>query len=200
MSEHWRLFIAIEPPPPVLEAVRGAQNHLKRRVPDGVARWVRPEGVHLTLKFLGDVPLSQLDNLQTALTSATAGLRRFSLAVQGVGCFPNNERPRVVWLGLGGDLDALHALQARVEAAVAPLGYPTEKRPFHPHLTLARAGRRASRGDLAALGELVERTTVEASAGWPVGALSLVRSQLEPGGAIYTQVHQFVLEPLDDEQ
>ena len=84
MSERWRRFIAVEPPPPVLEAVRGAQNRLKRSVPDGVVRWVRPEGVHLTLKFLGDVPLSQLDDLQAALAAATTRPRRFALDVQGV--------------------------------------------------------------------------------------------------------------------
>jgi 2'-5' RNA ligase len=200
MSERWRLFIAVEPPPPVLEAVRGAQNRLKRSVPDGVVRWVRPEGVHLTLKFLGDVPLSQLDDLQTALAAATTRPRRFALDVRGVGCFPDARRPRVVWLGLGGDLASLGVLQARVEEYVAPLGYPTEDRAFHPHLTLGRAERRASRDDLAALGELVDRTTIGPLADWPVGALSLVRSQLKPGGAVYTQVHQFDLESLDDEQ
>jgi 2'-5' RNA ligase len=199
MSEHWRLFVAVEPPSPVLEAVREAQSRLKRDVPDGVVRWVRPEGVHLTLKFLGDVPLNQLDDLQVALTSAAAGCHGFSLDVKGVGCFPDTRRPRVVWLGLSGDLRDLHALKARVEEQVSPLGYPTENRAFHPHLTLGRAGRRASRDDLAALGELVERTTVETLAGWSVGALSLMRSQLKPGGAIYTQIHQVVLESLDDE-
>jgi 2'-5' RNA ligase len=200
MSERWRLFIAIEPPPPVLEAVRGAQTDLKRRVPDGVARWVKPEGVHLTLKFLGDVPQNQLDDLQSVLSDAAAGLQRFALYVQGVGCFPNTRRPRVVWLGLGGDLESLSTLQARVEEHVVPLGYPTEDRAFHPHLTLARADRRASRDDLSALGELIERTTSGKLADWPVGALSLMRSQLRPGGAVYTQVHEVVLEPLDDKQ
>jgi 2'-5' RNA ligase len=197
MSERWRLFIAIEPPPPVLEAVRGAQNRLKRTLPGGVARWVNPEGVHLTLKFLGDVPLNQLDDLQTALTDAASGVHRFSLNVQGVGCFPDTRRPRVVWLGLGGNLERLGLLQERVEEYVAPLGYPTEDRAFHPHLTLARAERRASRDDLAALGKLVERTTLGALVDWPVGALSLIRSQLRPGGAVYTQVHEVVLEPLE---
>ena len=197
MSETWRLFVAIEPPAPVLEAVARVQDDLKRLFPERAVRWVKPEGVHLTLKFLGNVPLSQIDSLKAALAEATSGSghRRFDLGVEGLGCFPSIRRPRVIWLGLTGDLDSLRALQADVEKYIAPLGYPTEKREFRPHLTLARASRGASRDAIAAVGRIVEKTDVGYLADWHVGEVSLMRSQLKPGGAVYTQLGAFELTP-----
>ena len=108
MSESWRLFIALELPPNVLKAVAQAQTDLKRFIPSQAARWVRPESVHLTLKFLGDAPVGQVEDLKIALVEATAGHSGFELGIQGLGCFPNARRPRVLWLGITGDLKQLN--------------------------------------------------------------------------------------------
>ncbi len=196
MAETWRLFIALELPAEVLKKLTEAQNDLKRITPARAVRWVDSKGIHLTLKFLGDVPLGQVEVLKEALAEASSGHRRFKLGVEGLGCFPDTRRPRVLWLGVVGDLERLAALQSAVEAKIAPLGYPSEERGFHPHLTLARSHRNASRDDIAALGRVAEeRAKTGPIAGWEVETLSLMRSQLKPDGAIYTQVYEISLEP-----
>lgn len=195
MSEAWRLFIALELPPNALEAVKQAQADLSRLIPPHAARWVRPEGIHLTLKFLGEAPVEQIDDLKAALAEATAGHNGFELGIQGLGCFPNARRPRVVWLGITGDVQQLRALQADVEKSIAPLGYPTESRRFSPHLTLARAARRASRDDLEELGRVAEEKDLGHLVNWRVDSVSLMRSQLKPDGAVYTQIGHAPLEP-----
>ncbi len=194
MSEMWRLFIAVELPEPVVKSVAKVQGDLKRAIPDRAARWVRPEGIHLTLKFLGDVPIDQLDNLRGGMSDAASGHETFFLGIQGLGCFPNLKQPRVLWLGLVGEVQALAALQESVEACIAPLGFPSESRGFQPHLTLARSGRDATREELAALGRAAERGLGQI-ASWQVKNFSLMRSQLRPEGAVYTRVWDVSLEP-----
>ncbi len=191
----WRLFIALELPLALLEAIARAQDKLKRTFPPRAARWVDPYGIHLTLKFLGDVPVDQIGAIKAGMAKAAQGQRTFRLAVKGLGCFPNIRQPRVVWAGLAGDLDALAALQASIETHMAALGYPTEERGFNPHLTLARVGRNASREEIAALVEAARKTTVGTLGRWQVEGMSLMRSQLRPAGAIYTQVGEVKLEP-----
>jgi 2'-5' RNA ligase len=195
MSEAWRLFIALELPPDVLKAIARVQSRLEDVFPERAIRWTRPQGIHLTLKFLGDAPPEQLDDLNAALAGAAAGHKAFRLGVEGVGCFPNTQRPRVVWLGVVGDLKPLRALQAGVEEHIAPLGYPSDERGFSPHLTLGRARNNAGRDALSAVGQLVETEEVGRLADWQVTSVSLMRSQLKPGGAVYTQVGEAGLEP-----
>ncbi len=195
MTSSWRLFVALELPAEIVRELKRLQADLQRTVPEGIASWVRPEGIHLTLKFLGDVPLKQLDALKAALEAAARGQRRFSLHLGGLGCFPNTAHPRVLWVGVEGDLQHLSALQANVEKHIAPLGYPPEERGFSPHLTLARARRGARREEAAMLGRAAETHHVSQAILWQVEAVSLMRSQLDPHGAIYTRIHQVVLEP-----
>lgn len=194
MSEMWRLFIALELPPPILQSVSRVQNDLKRKIPERAAKWVRPDGIHLTLKFLGDVPTNQMDAIRTSLADAVEGHAPFFIGIQGLGCFPHTRQPRVLWLGLVGEVQKLAALQQSVEQQIAPLGYPTEERGFHPHLTLARANRDAPRQDLAALGRAAEDGLGQLGS-WQVANVSLMRSQLRPTGAVYTQVWDISLEP-----
>ncbi len=195
MRGPWRLFVALELPSDVLHALEKLQADLRRHIPGRAVRWVRPEGIHLTLKFLGDVPCDQVGELQTALDQAVAGRHRFSLNVEGLSCFPNMNRPRVLWVGVTGALKPLLALQQGVEEHIAPLGFSTEERSFSPHLTLARTGQRASRDEMAALGEAVQKYTIGQIASWEVQTVSLMRSYLKPDGATYTQVYTVALEP-----
>jgi 2'-5' RNA ligase len=197
----WRLFIALELPRTLIDSIARTQNDLKRsfstREAAHVARWVKPDGIHLTLKFLGDVPTEQVGALKLALSEAVRDSTSISLTAEGLGCFPNARQPRVLWVGLRGDLDALMALWQSVEARIAPLGYPAEERGFSPHLTLARAARNASRNEIAALGEIAGKATVGTLGSWRAESVSLMRSQLRPEGAIYTQVAKVMLEPDD---
>jgi 2'-5' RNA ligase len=156
-------------------------------------KWVRPDGIHLTLKFLGDVDDAQEPVLRAALARAASGgggeprERGVTLQVAGFGVFPDFHRPRVVWAGVAPD-PALELLQDGVERAFAPLGFPTEARAFRPHVTLGRAARDARPRDFAglepALGALAFAATVL------VSDLDLMQSTLQSGGAVYHVKHR----------
>jgi len=149
-------------------------------------KWVRGEAVHLTLKFLGEVADEREPELAAALTSAAAGTRTLSLALGGFGVFPDFQRPRVVWVGIAPE-PGLEILQHRVEQEFAPLGFPTEGRPFRPHVTLGRAARDARpvsfTGLEAALGGVEFAQTAV------VCALDLMQSTLQSGGPVYHVRH-----------
>ncbi len=186
MVEELRLFVALELPAPVLTALEKLQEQLRADRSARAVRWTRPEGIHLTLKFLGETPAPRLDAIRAGLVEVASGHRSLRLQAAGLGCFPNPRAPRVIWVGLSGDLDALGALQEAVEAALAPLGFPTEKRPFSPHLTLGRVQQDAAPADVRALGALVTGTTVGTLGAWQAAAVSLMRSELSRAGARYT--------------
>jgi 2'-5' RNA ligase len=182
-----RTFIAIEMPPAAqatlaavqqaLQAVRGARDCVK---------WVRPEIIHLTLQFLGDVPASRLAAVGDAVARAGAGVPTFTLHLTEAGAFPNNRRPRVVWVGLGGKLDVLAHLQKMVERELADLGFPPEDRSFSPHLTVGRVRQNADPEAVRALGEAIAGLRIEESEPFPVEAVRVMRSDLRPDGPIYT--------------
>ena len=165
----------------------GAATQMLRDARIEGLRAVRPEGVHLTLKFLGDVPGSRVDEIGHALSEAVAGHRRFEVSTGGFGAFPNTRRPQVLWVGLAGRLEPLMGLQADVDAALVGLGFPAEKRPFHPHLTLARLDRRMSAEARRASLDALEATGLPAVR-MPVRSVSLVQSILGRGGATYVRL------------
>jgi 2'-5' RNA ligase len=195
MTAELRLFIALELPRDVLDALSGVQADLQRDAPDRTVRWVKPAGIHLTLKFLGETPASQRDAIQAALDEAARGHGPLTLIASRLGCFPNTRRPRVVWVGLEGDQAGLGALQSSVERALEPLGFAPEKRGFSPHLTLGRVRREAYAADVKALGSLIEARSggVGEVARWTAGGVSLMRSELGRGGARYTCLHHVPL-------
>lgn len=186
MKQVLRTFIAIELDEAMREALAAVQKELRAAVPPDSVRWVRPESIHLTLKFLGDTPVGRLEEIKGALAAAAAEVFPFSFTVEGLGCFPNPRRPRVLWVGVEEPTGALEALWQAVEAHVAPLGWPTEKRTFQPHLTLGRVQRRVTSADRRVLGELVEKSDVGRLGSVAVRAVSFIRSDLKPTGAVYT--------------
>ena len=181
-----RAFIAIELPSAILGAVDQIEARLKPQVPPDTVRWVKADSIHLTLKFLGQVPSDQMDLITSALRTTVASHAAFALEVSGAGCFPNAHRPRVVWVGIKDDGHRLHALQRAVENAIAPLGYPTEVRDFTPHLTLGRLARDVRQIDQKKIGEVVEAAAVGLLGRWEVKQVALIRSDLKPNGAEYT--------------
>jgi 2'-5' RNA ligase len=193
MADMWRLFVAIELPSSVLVQLAEAQDSLKKRTPPGTVRWVNPKGIHLTLKFLGDVPVTKRSSLEQALTTAVEGHAPFMLSTGGLGCFPNTNRPRVVWIGLRNQVEVLSALRDATERLIAPLGYPTEDRPFSPHLTLGRVQREARRDDVQRLGESIANFPAPPAQQWQVTSVSLIRSELKPTGAVYTPLFHALL-------
>jgi 2'-5' RNA ligase len=188
-----RTFIAIELDESIKDGLTRLQEGLKGEVPQGSVRWVRPASIHLTLKFLGDVPADQIREITRALERSCQGFAPFSLTCGGLGCFPNLKRPRVVWVGVHEETGTLAQLQKAIEANVAPLGYPTEKRKFSPHLTLGRVQRRVSSSDLHRLGEQVGSSEIGTLGQMEVRSVNLMRSDLRPSGAVYTRLAEVKL-------
>lgn len=185
-----RTFIAIELDRELKGHLRDLQSHLREQVAPRSVRWVRPEGIHLTLKFLGDTPLAQIDEVQSALSQVAAESKPFTFTVGGLGCFPNSRRPRVVWVDLQEVTGTMARLRDAVEAHVAPLGFPTEKRPFHPHLTLGRVQRRASKSEVREIGEVVAASAIGIIDEMTVTSVSYIKSELKPSGAVYTTLFE----------
>jgi 2'-5' RNA ligase len=182
-----RLFIAIELPGNVLSALNRVQHDLQRDPALAPLRWARPEGIHLTLKFLGETPADRRPEIEAAISGAAAGVRPFQLHLGKAGRFGGRNAPRVVWIDVGGETVALSRLQAQIEHGVSPLGYPGENRTFSPHLTLARVPPERAREVAGPLEEALSRVVVP-TASMQVEVVSLMRSELQRGGAVYTQL------------
>lgn len=194
MMETIRAFVAVPLPGSLLDELANLQRTLKGQVPDRSVRWVRTEGIHLTLKFLGDMPVDKLPAIKQALTAVARHAPSCAFTVGGLGCFPNPRRPRVVWVGVQEPTGRLAAVQDAIEEVMAPLGYEPEGRGFRPHLTLGRIGRRTSRDDAARVGAVVASTDVGQLAGVAATRFDLIRSVLKPSGAEYTTLAEFPLQ------
>lgn len=181
-----RTFIANELSEDLREALGLLQDRLRSQMPRGSVRWVRPDGIHLTLKFLGDTPVEQVDQVKAALAEAATKAGPFRITVRGLGCFPNTRRPRVIWVGLEEPTGALQRLRDAVEARVAPVGFPTEQRSFSPHLTLGRVQRGASSSEVREIGQRVAASTTGLVGEMEVFTVSFIKSDLKPSGAVYT--------------
>lgn len=178
-----RTFIAIDVPAEIKEGLSALQQELSRKLP-GEIRWVKPRGMHLTLKFLGDIDPEMVGPVAVALDDAAGGHPAMRLAPEGLGCFPNPRRPRVAWVGLSGDVPELVSLQKSVEGSLAPLGFSPEKRSFHPHLTLGRVKR--PKGSWVKWLGRVGRPVLP---NFDVEEVVLYKSDLRPSGAVYTRLH-----------
>jgi len=185
-DETLRTFIAIELDEPLRIALQQIQEKFKRQMPPGSVKWVAANGIHLTLKFLGDTPRGRVPEIEAALRMACVGSTAFEVIVAGRGCFPNTRRPRVIWVAVRDRGQRLAWLQAAVERHVAPLGWPTEDRPFSPHLTLGRVAKGADSRVAAAIGQVVENSVIEQIGVQGVNAVTLIQSDLRPAGAVYT--------------
>jgi len=175
-----RAFVALDLDAPARGRLRAAVDALRPRIP-GI-KWVRPEGVHLTLRFLGDTQPEVVGRLKPMLAGAAERCPASRAPLTGLGLFPERAAPRVLWIGL--DLDPrVQALQVACEGAAVSCGFAPEARPFAPHLTLGRWRDRAPRPDLPALDLGVAQ----------LDRLVLLRSEPRPGGAVYTPLASFPL-------
>lgn len=180
-----RVFIAIPISAEAKRALDTVIRGLAVQAPGGV-RWVHPGGIHLTVKFLGDVEPTLVSTIAEAMGRAAAGGSPFRLQLSGLGMFPSERTPRVLWAGVAGDLAALEALQGRVEAEMSALSIPPEKRPFSPHLTLGRVPQETSEGLRRRVGAALLSTSLDPTGPWQVETLHLMLSDPAPGGAIYS--------------
>jgi 2'-5' RNA ligase len=178
-----RSFIAIEIPERIKKDVSEIQEKLKRTGSD--VGWTRSEGIHLTLKFLGEVGEGKLVEIQKAIEKATEGFLSFRLEVGGIGIFPNPRSPRVLWIGIKDEGNTLKTLQEAIEQETERVGFEKEDRAFTPHLTL---GRVRSRKNCDALIRALEEFDKIELGYLNVEEVSLMKSELRPKGAVYTQI------------
>jgi 2'-5' RNA ligase len=182
-----RAFLALDPPGEILQAIGRIQVRLQRVI-RGEVRWVRPEAIHLTLKFFGDIPESAVAGIAAVVEKAAAGAAPFSLEIGGAGVFPDRRRPRVLWLGMSGDVPRLLHFQQELEGELGMAGFPAEERPFRPHLTLARI---KSPQGLTGLEKALEKGEGYAAGRFTASGIGLIRSELTPRGAVYTRLKWF---------
>jgi RNA 2',3'-cyclic 3'-phosphodiesterase len=185
-----RLFFAVTVPPEVVEAIAEVQREVRATVRDSGARWTRPEKFHYTLKFLGE---QTFERAQTAVGVGEAIAQegsRFSFTLSGIGAFPNLQRPATLWLGASQGADELCALAGRLDDVLSRRGFPREKKPAVPHLTLGRIKTYAAEQEAVK----VLRTPPRAECGtFVVDRFVLMRSALTPGGFEYSVLREFEL-------
>jgi len=183
-----RSFVAVEIPAEIQSALARSTALLQKALPKPLIRWVAPQNVHLTLKFLGDVSPANLERLAEALKTEAVAHETFDMSVGGLGAFPNPRRARVIWIGLEAPA-ALMALLRGVETVTARLGYTSEDRPFSPHLTIGRVGKNVSGTDFQRICTSLEGATVGALGTLRVDAVHIFKSDLQPGGSVYTHLY-----------
>jgi len=189
-EESWRLFFAVELPADVRERAYEIGRRLARAA-GGAVKWVEVENLHVTLKFVGGVPVGRVDEVVAAGRVAAAAGRSVELVLGGAGAFPSARSPRVLWIGVSGEIEPLGRVAAELDRLLSEAGLAEpEGRPFKPHLTLGRVRRGARAPELtSALAELSNsqagRVTVE--------DFVLMRSHLSPRGPAYEVVERFRL-------
>jgi len=175
-----RCFIAVEVPGPMKRAIGDMIDNLKKSGSD--VKWLRPENIHITLKFLGSTEESLLDEVKESLSKKLSPYSPFYITISGIGCFPDERRPRVVWVGTHESSGQVRDVQRAIEAEMAKFGFPSEERNFSPHLTI---GRVKSREKIAALITMLGEYRQVSFGDLDVRGVTLMKSELNPAGAKY---------------
>ncbi len=180
-----RTFISIDLPEGIKEGISGLQGRLKQD--ECHIGWVRPEAIHLTLKFLGEIDEKGIPEIESAIRRATKGFIPFYLRIMSLGVFPDIKRPRIIWLGINEEGDNLLRLQSRIEKEMEKIGHPREERGFKPHLTIGRV--RDPYG-LKGLIDAIESEKEVELGGFKAEEVLIMRSDLRPEGPIYTRLFE----------
>lgn len=184
-----RTFIALELSDEAAAALGQVQNRLKKLVPAGSVRWTAPDSIHLTLHFLGDVDPGQVEPIRRQIEASAAICPPFSLALAGLGCFPNTRRPRIVWIGVTGQTAPLLLVQRDLgERLKQGIGFKPEDRPYSPHLTIGRVKDNLPPGELTRLGQALSQVEVAEIGRIDVTEVALMKSDLGSSGAVYTRL------------
>jgi len=181
-----RSFIALELPEDVKRELKAFQDRIRRGLEEPV-KWVDPWGIHLTLKFLGNIPAAKIPSIISALKEASRGLLPLKFSLGELGAFPDLRKPQVIWVGVEGEIQKLSLLQRNIESRLLSLGFPREEREFVPHLTLGRVRRGAGREVGGALQRALS-DLLPPSISFVIEAVSLMKSTLTPQGAIYSRL------------
>jgi 2'-5' RNA ligase len=187
-----RAFVALTLPQSILAALQEIQRALGAQLPANLVRWTRSDQLHLTLKFFGHLQADRVDELKAALEQSCRLVAGFKLRAETAGCFPNLDQPRVIWVGVGGDLDRLQHLQLAVDQASADFGDHAETREFSPHLTIGRV-KTTNRLESGRVGERVRALGIGRLGEWQVQEVILMRSELSAEGASYDRLLEIPL-------
>jgi 2'-5' RNA ligase len=179
----WRVFFAVELSQEIAAGVRRIQEGLKAHAPS--VRWVRPEGIHLTLKFLGEVDSDRVEGIVHKAEDGVQAVRPFNLGLRRCGGFPNAKNPRVIWIGVDDPSGELKKVQTRVEEGMEELGFVREGREYAPHLTLGRLHPGKGKETIARALDAIKESDLGTM---EVREICLFRSQLKPTGAEYTKL------------
>ena len=182
-----RAFIAIDLPPDVQDCLEQVSSQLKEQLGEKSVRWVPIPNIHLTLKFLGDVSVKNLNVLKEILSAEVSAQKPMELSIGRLGAFPKIRRPRVVWVGVEAP-QGLISLQRGIETRTTKVGYPDDKREFFPHLTMGRVSRNATPDDVRKIGEVLSASKIGFLGAARVQAVHLYKSDLLPSGAVYTKM------------
>ncbi len=180
-----RSFIAVPLDRQLLQQIANISQMLKESVRGGGVSWVQPASIHLTLKFLGEIQPGKATEIKQVLQTLVPKFEQFELTAAGLGCFPNINRPRVVWVGLQAPAE-LEQLQNSIEDACVELGFEREQRKFSPHLTLARVKPFARQEDVICLQQALSRIPALKLGCSHAREVILFKSDLQPTGAVYT--------------
>lgn len=183
-KELWRVFCAVELPQTARRLVLSHIAHLKEKVPHAKASWAHDANLHLTLKFLGEIPTASVADFSKAVSRAVSQVQPFSIRFEHTGIFPAHGQSRVLWIGIKDPSTRLVELHARLEDESAQVGFAKEARPFHPHLTIARLRQADNARALAAAHQQMEFDPLEIA----VAELLVIRSELSSAGSKYTVV------------
>ena len=190
-----RVFIAIALPGMLQQKLDEAARLLKNEKTRAV-RWVAGKNIHLTLKFLGEVESGKVDAISQVMQAECRLVRPFEFSASGAGAFPNLRRPRVVWIGVQAP-PVLADLAAAIDRGTQALGFPGEDRAFSPHLTLGRVSQNATPQEVQAVGQALSTARIGDLGSFTVTQVTLFRSELQPGGAVYTPLFTAPLQKND---
>ena len=182
-----RVFIAIELSQQTLDAIEKQTARLRQTVGDEIIRWVPPQNMHLTLKFIGDIAPSHLDFLKQMITREAATHPQFEMQIGGLGSFPNSRMPRILWVGLHAPA-VLTSLHKSIETGASRLGYEKEERAVAPQRTLGRARHDIKPGELAKVRTALDTIQLGNIATARVDSVHLFKSDLQSGGSVYTKL------------
>jgi 2'-5' RNA ligase len=177
-----RCFIAIEIPSEIKSAMVELQNDLRSAGAD--VAWTNPDNIHLTLKFLGEIDKKLISEVEQVCHATIADLSPFTLSINGTGVFPNPRHPRVLWVGLGGEIERLEQLQERLDQRLVAIGFDDEEKDYQPHLTVGRIRSNKNLRELLARSDGFDLPALS----FAVQAIVLMKSDLLPEGACYTEL------------
>lgn len=194
-TESVRIFIAIEIPAELKKEITSVQQRLRPHFSRARVSWVRPDNIHLTLRFIGDVPSARIGELIQSCEDVTLK-PAFGLHLHSIGFFPNARKPKVVWCGYENS-EELNSVQQLVEDAVVKLGFTPEGKAFVPHLTMARIKEISSKPDAPFYADMTkveaEIKSIPLSVRHTVHEVRLIKSVLSPKGSEYTTLHTWPL-------